>query len=88
MWKLGKIVPKEPSKKYAMVATGLGALFWAHVTIRMYEGGADKFIGHHRNWIVDLEKEKVYDTAHDDFEHISSKAITDNARVSKWAGNK
>jgi len=24
VWKLDKIVPKEPSKKYTMVATGLG----------------------------------------------------------------
>ena len=74
-----------PGRNYVIAGTVLGALFWAHVTIRMYENGADKFIGHHRNWVVDLANDKVYDTAHDDVEEVDDAVFTDMKRVEAYA---
>ena len=51
----------------------------------MYENGADKFIGHHRNWVVDLANDKVYDTAHDDVEEVDDAVFTDMKRVEAYA---
>ena len=85
VWKLDKIVAPTPGRNYVIAGTVLGALFWAHVTIRMYENGADKFIGHHRNWVVDLANDKVYDTAHDDVEEVDDAVFTDMKRVEAYA---
>lgn len=59
----GSLDPERLGLDLAFPPHPAGALFWSHVTIRMYNDGMDKFVGHHRNWVVDLENEKVYDIA-------------------------